>query len=97
MSCNTATNVKHRWLKDYNYPEKYWKYNYMPELRVLYDKRQMHMTLNAFIDEHGIDEFPYLPTTFLLPEQLKEFKRAFKNESNKLWITKVVSSVQIFQ
>ena len=94
LSCNTATHVKR--FKNFKYDVKYWKYSFLPQLGALNDKRQMHLNLNTFIEEYGVNEFPYLPTTFVLPEQLKEFRRAFKEEPNKLWITKRVRLVHIF-
>ena len=86
---NTVTHINK--FKNFKYHETYWKYNYLPQLSILNNKKQMYLTLKAFTDKYGVREFPYLPTTFLLPDQMKAFRRTFKKMSNKLWILKVVS------
>jgi len=66
------------------------KFNHIPGTFQIGRKDGLWKSLNNLIVKFGQDNFDFLPTTYLLPQETKGLRQLWDNNNEELWIIKPV-------
>lgn len=88
-----------RWsgrMRDSLYQElhEYQRVNHFPGSGELTRKDRLWVQMNRAAQKLGAGDYNFLPETFVLPEQLEEFKTCYSERRGELWIVKPSASSQ---
>ncbi|CAG9318241.1 TTLL5_3 [Blepharisma stoltei] len=73
---------------------EYQKINHFPNSYEITRKDRMHINLSAMIEKYGIEDFDFIPETYLLPDDFNSFYSQFQKDKHAKWIHKPCNSSQ---
>lgn len=73
---------------------EYQKINHFPNSFELTRKDKMHINLSSMVNNHGKDDYNFVPETYLLPDQYNEFYSQYCKNKQTTWIHKPCGSSQ---